>query len=342
MALDHSTGIGSAQAGWQIDGDRQWLTTELDVVINDAEISATAQLHEIYVKATRAQWDSERDLDWSHELAEDNPMAMPDASIPIANTDMWSRLTNREKATLRRELHGWHISQILHGERASQLCASKLMLSVSDPAVKNCAAVQALDEARHIDVYSRLLAKIGPHYPMSPSLSRLLFDVLENSDPDITALGMQILIEGLALSFFKSLQLYSQDKLVRSLLALVVRDEARHFACGQIALARRHREIDSRELARREDFVVQAFALLEDYLFADEIWEPAGLPRRECVGVARTSQTSITMRRVLFRQLVPAVRTIGLLGDKTKRTFEQMGVMDYAAFPSVEVGEVAP
>ncbi|MEZ5920181.1 MAG: ferritin-like domain-containing protein [Parvularculaceae bacterium] len=338
MIKEQAEKLDTDQHGWRAGPNRHWLTTEIDVVVDQSHASEWKTLKDLYVKAGRSQWDPDQDVDWSYELDPENPLSMPDASIAIAGTDLWPRLSSKEKAALRREMQGWHISQILHGEKASQLCAAKLMLSSDSSAVKDCAAIQAVDEARHIEVFSRLQSKIGTSYPLSKSLGRLLYDVLEDSDPDITALGMQILIEGLALSFFKSLQLYSSEPLVKKLLALVIRDEARHFAGGQIALAERHRELDSRELSRREEFVVQSFSLLQDYLFADEIWEPAGLPKNKCSELVRNSESAATMQRVLFRQLVPAVRTIGLLGDKTKQAFEKMKILDYAALPAFDVG----
>jgi hypothetical protein len=213
------------------------------------------------------------------------------------------------------------------------LCAGKVMLSASDAVLKGCAAVQAVDEARHVEVYQRLLAKVGPAYPVAPSLKILLDNVLSDSDEGITALGMQILIEGLALAFFKSLQRYSEDPLARSLLDLVMRDEARHFAVGQITLQKQHLQLTAAELARREEFAVDACGLLHDYLFADEIWAPLGLPARECAEYSRHSKVNMAMHRMLFRQLTPAIRDLGLLGPRMQRRLGEMGVLDYAAFP---------
>lgn len=336
--MTESTDISDAVAiqpgpDWTYGDGEKWVDATLQVVVADARLTRSERLNELFHKGTRAQWDVENDIDWSHQLQEENPLLMPDATIPIASTAVWAKLSEKEKIKLRREIQSWHISQILHGERASLLCASKLMLSATSQAVKECAAVQAMDEARHIHAYEKLLARLGPGYPVSPSLDRLLINILQAADPDITALGMQILVEGLALAFFKSLQLYSRDPLVRNLLQLVVRDEARHFAGGQLALAERHAQLSRSEIAYREEFVSDAFLLLQDYLFADEIWEPSGLPRQECVNLARTSPVTASMHRTLFRSLVPAVRAIGLLGGKTTATFERMGILGYAMLP---------
>ncbi len=325
----------AAAADWQSDSDNaRWVRTSLRIAIPGATAPQIESLGDLYIKAVHNQWDANSDLDWGHALNPENPLQMPDATLPIAMTPMWTALGDNAKADVRRHMQGWHISQILHGERASMLCAGKLLLSADDPSVKACAAIQAVDEVRHVEVYAKLLDKVGVGYPVSPSLDRLLFNVLEDPDPNITALGMQILIEGLALAFFKSLQLYSRDPLVKTLLSLVTRDEARHFACGRIALAKHHRELNAAELREREEFVVQAFFLLNDYLFADELWEPLGLPVKECAELARTSPVSAVMHRTLFRQLVPTVRTIGLLGSEARRAFTSLGVIEYSEFPA--------
>ena len=321
-------------ASWSYEEDQtRWLRADV-LVTNPADLDPGGdRFGDLYRKATHGQWDINTAIDWTYELNEENPLSVPDATNPLAGTAVWDRMTPRERIEVRRHLQGWQISQILHGERASMMCAGKLMLSASDPMLKACAALQATDEARHVEVYSRLSQKIGVRYDVSPKLDRLLIDTLSDSDPDITVLGMQILIEGLALAFFKSLQGYSNDAVLKGLLSLVVRDEARHFAGGTLCLADRHLQLSESELARREEFVTQACMLLHEYLYADEIWEPLGLPKAECAELARNSPVNDVMHRILFRNLVPAVRSIGLLGPKARRAFEQIGVLDYAAFP---------
>jgi hypothetical protein len=290
-------------------------------------------LVDIYRKGLRGQWDAQTDLDWSHVLTPENPLQMHDGTNPLADTPIWRKLSPAQQTQVRCDLQRWHISQILHGERASMLCAGKVMLSSTDATIKACAAVQAVDEARHVEVYERLLAKIGPAFTVSPSLKTLLDNVLSDSDEGITALGMQILVEGLALAFFKSLQRYSSDPLTRSLLELVMRDEARHFAVGQITLQQQHVHLSQAELARREDFTADACGLLHDYLFADEVWAPLGLPARECAEHSRNSKVNRAMHRMLFRHLTPAIRNLGLLGPRMERRLDEMGVLHYAAFP---------
>ncbi len=308
--------------------------TLLRINVSTRDTAGPDSLADVYHKAVRGQWDAERSLDWSHALLPENPLQMHDGTNPLVDTPIWARLSAREQTQVRCDLQRWHLSQILHGERASMLCAAKVMLSTTDPTVKACAAVQAVDEARHVEVYERLLAKIGPAFAVSPSLKILLDNVLSDSDEGITALGMQILVEGLALAFFKSLQRYSSDPLMRALLELVMRDEARHFAVGQMTLQQQHAHLSQAELARREEFAADACGLLHDYLFADELWPRLGLPARACAEYSRSSRVNRAMHRMLFRHLTPAIRHLGLLGPRMERRLLEIGVLDYAAFPS--------
>jgi P-aminobenzoate N-oxygenase AurF len=301
-----------------------------------------AALWHLYRKGANAQWDETTAIDWNHRLDEHNPLSMPDRTLPLFGSEIWNRMSEEQRSLLRRQIQGWQISQILYGERASQLCAGKIMLASNDPAEKACAAMQAADEVRHIEVYAKLLEKIGAAFPAAPSLDRLLYDVLWDPDPGMTAIGMQILVEGLALAFFRILQLCTGDPMVKALLTLVLRDEARHFAGGQIALAEQCKQLTGAQLKRREEFVVQAVMLLNDYLLAEDLWDQIGLPRRECAEIVRSSGVTQSIRLTLFRQLVPAVRSIGLLGKNAERAFTEIGVLGYARFPGSLSGVLEP
>ncbi len=323
------------QAAWQeLPSGAHQLDARMSAVLLGPG-DGSENLQSLYYKGTRSQW-SINDFDWSDEFDLANPLQMHDLTIPLAHTPIWIRMDEKDRSAVRQHLQAWHVSQILHGERASMLCASKIMLASEDPAEKSCAALQAADEARHIEVYTRMLGKIGPEVTISPSLDRLLYNIIEDNEPGIVSLGLQIMVEGLALAFFKNLAAYSQNPLVRNVVELVIRDEARHFAAGQMSLGKLHQQLTEAELRRREDYVVEACNLLNDYLFADELWEPLGLPKQQCMEMTRSSPVNRSMHRALFRSIVPAVRSIGLLGPRAQRAFEQMDVLNYASFPASE------
>lgn len=284
----------------------------------------------LYHKAKRNQWDANTDIDWSYELNEDNPLAMPDGTIAIYGSSTWDKMSEKNRADLRNHVQGWNISQILHGEQGALFCASRIAQSEPDMVIKYCNAAQVMDEARHIEVYSRLMSKMKNNYPISGALYKLLEQIMGESRHDFASLGMQILIEGLALTFFKNVQAYSNDPFVKNMQALVLRDEARHFATGQVALSGFYPQLMEHERREREEFVVEACHTLLEHLFGEDIWTPMGIPRSECRELVRASQINQSMQRSVFRHLVPAVSGIGLMGREAIRFFDNIGVMSYA------------
>jgi len=291
-------------------------------------------LGKIYTNAKTQQWDAAADLDWTHQLDPDNPLRMPDGTVVIYGTDMWRAMAEAQRADVRKHIQSWQLSQILHSEHASLMCAAKIAQAEPNLAVKYCVALQVADEARHIEAYSRLLREKLPYtYPISASLDRLLTQIIGAPEYDLAALGMQILVEGMALAFFRGIQAYSGDAFIKKLQGLVLRDEARHFAIGRIVLGEIYRQLSAPELARREQFLAEACHLLYEHLCADEIWEPIGLPRKQCAELVRGSAVTANLQRTLFRQIVPAVRDIGLLGPHVRKFFESIDVLDYAEFP---------
>jgi hypothetical protein len=214
------------------------------------------------------------------------------------------------------------------------MCAAKIAQAEPNLAVKYCVALQIADEARHIEVYSRLLRDKLPYsYPISASLETLLTQIITAPEYDFAALGMQILVEGMALAFFRGIQAYSGDLFIKKLQALVLRDEARHFAIGRLTLRDLYRQMTGAELAQREQFLAEACYKLHEHLCADELWDPLGLPRHECAVLVRASAITANLQRTLFRQIVPTVRDIGLLGPHVRKFFTSIDVLDYAEYP---------
>ncbi len=304
-------------------------------VCDDYELR-DADLQVLYAKAKRTQWDIDRDIDWHTELDPANPLGMPDATLLVYGTDVWSTLDERGRSELRRQAQGWLLSQILHGEQAAMICAAKIACAHEDLSARLFAATQVMDEARHIEAYARLVNdKVGVRYPLGRALQALLEDTITSSALDITSLGMQILVEGIALSIFQSIVAYSANPFIKDLLARIQRDEARHFAAGRLSLQPVFTELSASERREREDFVCEGASLLHEHLCADEIWEPMGLHRRECARQVRISPVARSIRRSIFRRLVPSVRDLGLLTGAVRRTFEQLDVIAYEALPAV-------
>ncbi len=290
-----------------------------------------ALLTRLYDQAKRRQWDANTRLDWSLELDPDNPHAMPDESIPIWGSPVWKSLGDGDRREVRRHYQGWQLSQFLAGEQGALLCAARVVQSAPNASARLFCATQVVDEARHVELFARLLhEKVGVSHPISPPLQKLLDDVLLHASWDVTCLGMQVLIEGLGLAVFSMLRDRSQHPLIAAAHAYVTQDEARHVSFGKIQLAALYRELSARELAEREEFVVEASYLLRDRFAARDLWEQLGLPAERCVAWIEDSGTMRHYRGELFRRIVPVVRAIGLWGPRVRDAYAKMGILDFA------------
>jgi len=288
-------------------------------------------LLDLYAKGKNLQWDAARRIDWSIDLDPENPQQLPDEAVSIYGSDIWNRLTKKEKANVRRHAQAWQLSQFLHGEQGALICASKVVQQVPRMDAKYYAATQVVDEARHVEAYSRLLhEKFELVYPINPQLKRLLNDVLSDSRWDMTYLGMQVLIEGLALAAFQLIRDSAKNPLAAQVNAYVMQDEARHVAFGRIALREYYPQLTQKERDEREEFAVEACYLMRDRFLAEEVWESLGLPVEKCVGYVDASQNMREFRSRLFSRIVPTIKDIGLWGPKIRRAYSNMGVIGFA------------
>jgi hypothetical protein len=284
----------------------------------------------LYEKGKNLQWNGQNRIDWSLPVDLDNPLQAPDEYNPLFGTKIWSKLSEKERGTTRLHVASWQFSNFLHGEQGALLCAAKIVQTVPDMDSKYYAATQVMDEARHVEVYSRYLnEKLGMAYPINPDLKTLLDQTLSDSRWDFTYLGMQILIEGLALAAFGMIRDFAQAPLAGALNAYVMQDEARHVAFGRFALRDFYRELTEAERAPREEFCVEACYLMRDRFLAQEVWNNLGYGE-EAIEAVKTSVSMRDFQTFLFSRIVPALREIGLWGDKVRRAFEDMGVMGFA------------
>ena len=243
---------------------------------------------------------------------------------------MWDRMDEPARRTLRHHMSAWLNSQFLHGEQGALICAAKIVQTVPDVDSKFYAATQVMDEARHMETYSRYLReKMELAYPINRHLRALLDDVVADSRWDMTNLGMQVLIEGLALAAFSMIRDFSTEPLAKALNTYVMQDEARHVAFGRLALREFYPQLTEAERQEREEFVVYASYLMRDRFLAEEVWESVGLDPRECVAYVESSEMMQQFRKMLFSRIVPTVKDLGLFGPKVQQAFQDMGVIEF-------------
>jgi len=288
------------------------------------------QLLRLYDKGTRRQWIGSDRLDWSQEVDLTNPVGMPDEMVPIFGTDWWDKMSDERKGELRRHFEAWRFSQFMHGEQGALICTAKIVQTVPDIDSKFYAATQVIDEARHVEVYSRYLhEKVQLTYPLNKHLKSLLDNVITDSRWDMTYLGMQVLVEGLALAAFGIIRNNATEPLAKALNAYVMQDEARHVMFGRLALRDYYPQLTQAERDEREAFCIEACYLMRDRFLGEEIWERLDLPP-EIRTYVENSETLRMFRNFLFMRIVPILRDIGLWGPKLRSAFEDMGVIGWA------------
>jgi P-aminobenzoate N-oxygenase AurF len=303
---------GAARFSWEYDDGRQ-------------------RLLDLYQRGKDKQWDATKRIDWDQPVDPANVMETGDEINPIYGSRQWEKLTEAERDEVGHHLSAWLFSQFLHGEQGALTVAARIIESVPDMDSKFYAATQAMDEARHVEVFSRFLTdKIGLFYPVNPDLAKLLADALSDSRWDMPYLGMQVLIEGLALAAFGVHRDIAGNPLVKQVLAYVMQDEARHVAFGRLALRDYYAQLTSAELAEREEFVVEGCYLMRDRFIAREVWERLGFDVAECVEFSEHSPVQQAFRQLLFSRIVPCVKDIGLWGPKVRRAYVDLGVIDAA------------
>jgi hypothetical protein len=229
----------------------------------------------------------------------------------------------------------WTMSQFLHGEQGALVCTGLITATVPWIDAKYYAATQVMDEARHVEVFARYIdEKLGGAYPISPQLGGLLDDIVRDGRWDITYLGMQIMVEGLALAAFGFMHMLTNEPLLKQLLRYVMSDEARHVAFGVLSLKEVYEGMTADEIRSRQEFAFESARLLRNRFFAQDVWEKLGAdPKRVITFMQENGDPAgEVFQQMLFSKIVPNCKKLGLLdaGDGWLRTqFTDLGIIQF-------------
>ncbi|MDQ4096274.1 MAG: ferritin-like domain-containing protein [Actinomycetota bacterium] len=306
------------------------------------------QLSSLYQRAVVSQWNSETDLDWDTDVDPERlatemlddlvpPIVRAAAAVPGSPIASW---TDNEFTALGVELLRARTSQFMHGEQGAMLVAAKLVETVPWVEAKYLAATQTIDEARHTEVFARYLSsKLGEAYPCNADLESQLTALVEDSRWDISYLGMQIVIESLALAAFGSLHRITKEPLLRSILRYIMADEARHVAFGVLSLRELYRELSSAELKERQEFLLESSLSQQKRAFMPEMWERLGVPIPPLLTALAAAAASgadrgfyATFPQQFYAKLVPNVRKLGLLDANNgwlRRKWQEEGLLEF-------------
>jgi hypothetical protein len=290
---------------------------------------ARVDLRALYEKSKDLLWNA-RALPW-HTDVDPEAESVPDVMNPLYGSDMWKKLERDGKVPmLRRNIASYMLSNFLHGEQGALLATAQIVDCVPSTDAKLYAATQVMDEARHVEAYDRYLReKVELVYPISRPLKQLLDAILTDSRWDMKYLGMQIMVEGVALAAFGLIHQSSSEPLIREITERIMQDEARHVAFGVLSLKDVYGDMREGELRDREEFIIESSHLLRERFLGEEVWERFGLPKAECEAAADRSEMMQLFRTLLFSKIVPNVKRLGLLTPRVRAGFADLGVLHF-------------
>ena len=310
----------------------------------DYEKGARPALNKLYEKAKHSQWNGQTDLDWSQDvdqqqfaemMADVQAMEFEARGVDFTGTpfEKWDRA---EWVELAHQVQNWSLSQFMHGEQGALLCTAKIVETVPWIDAKYYAATQVMDEARHVEVFAQYLdTKLDGHYPINAHLKLLLDDIINDSRWDMTYLGMQIMVEGLALAAFGMAMQTTPDPLLKQLLRYVMSDEARHVAFGVLSLQEFYAGLTDAELLERQEFAFEAAVRMRDRFLQQEVWDRMGIDVRKAVklfDVPEEVKNQDPFQQLLFSKIVPNTKKLGLLDANDgwlRKRFDVLGVTQF-------------
>ena len=304
----------------------------------DYEKGARPALNKLYEKAKVSMWNGETDLPWDTEVDQEEVARNNQAlSGGFENLDLtrgpFAKWGEKEWLQLGMEFQNWSLSQFMHGEQGALICTAKIVETVPWIDAKYYASTQVMDEARHVEVFARYLdSKLNGHYPLNAHLGLLLEDIIEDSRWDMTYLGMQIMVEGLALAAFGFMHQLTTEPLLKQLLRYVMSDEARHVAFGVLSLQECYQDLTSAELMERQEFAFEAAVRMRDRFLQQEVWERMGLNPKDVLPLVIDNPNRALFQQMLFTKIVPNCKKLGLLDANEgwlRHRFEELGVIHF-------------
>ena len=291
--------------------------------------SADGKIKRLYRLGKELNWNAETDLDWTLEYAKDSSPSGKGGN-PLKGFPGYEALPYERKLEYGWHAHSWAMSQFLHGEQGALLVASQLVSCAPTYEAKLYAASQTFDEARHVEVFTRYLRdKVGFTYPVNEHLKSLLDKIMTDPRWDLKFIGMQIIIEGLALAAFNTARMFTRIDLLRDIMNLVIRDEARHVAFGVSYLEEFVKSLSEAEREDRAYFAYEACVVMRERLVASDVHRRFGWD----VDAARKHvlQASVmgTFRNLLFTRIIPNLRKVGLLTDSVRPLYDKLGILEY-------------
>jgi hypothetical protein len=296
---------------------------------------ADARIRKLYKLGKERNWNAETDLDWSRDFPHTSaPMIEGPGLNPFEGWAPFEALSPEKQVEFAWHQNAWTMSQFLHGEQGALLVSSQLVSCAPTYEAKLYAASQTFDEARHVEVFRRYLRdKVRIQYPVNVHLKALLDKVLTDERWDLKFIGMQLIIEALALAAFHVQRAMSADPLLRDIIDLVLRDEARHVAFGVNYMEQFVKNLDERERADRAVFAYEACRVMRERIVPTDVFTYWKMDADEGRARFLASGQIDMFRNLLFTRIMPNLNKVGLLTDEVKPRYEELGLLQLATLP---------
>ena len=289
------------------------------------------RIKKLYELGKELNWNSNMDINW------DRPVVHLDEPPPIFWDDYepYIKMSDKDKLRFLRHRQAWSMSQFLHGEQGALLVASQLTSCAPTYNAKLYAASQTFDEARHVEAFNKYIqTRVKMMYPIGNALKSILDKILTDPRWDLKFIGMQIIIEGLALAAFQASRELTHDPVLRDMLGLIIRDEARHVTFGINYLEEFVDTLSEDEKEDRAQFAYEACWLSRERLLSTDVYERFGWDVEDARQFQLGTDINQHFQKLLFQRVMPNLRRIGLLRDSVKGKFEDLGILEFASSKS--------
>ena len=333
--LPDADDIGSALDASDVEQIAEIFATPLTgaYVWNYREVEK--KLRKLYRLGKERNWNSDLDIDWMRELPRSESPMVEGGHNPYAGWESFDALSAKEQVEFGWHCHAWTLSQFLHGEQGALLVSSQLVSCAPTYDGKLYASSQTFDEARHVEVFARYLdEKVHLMYPVNRHLKALLDKVLTDPRWDLKFIGMQLIIESLALAAFHVQKAETADPLLRDILELVTRDEARHVAFGVAYMEQFVKSLSPDELDQRAQFAFEACRVMRERIVPTDVFEHYGFDVEEGRRRFLAAGQMDSFRNLLFMRIMPNLSKVGLLTESVQGLYESLGLMQFAALPN--------
>ncbi|HEX4337441.1 MAG TPA: ferritin-like domain-containing protein [Polyangiaceae bacterium] len=291
---------------------------------------ADRRIRKLYRLGKERNWNAETDIDWSKPIDRKKNPIVEGLDNPFEGWDVFDRMSEEEHVEFAWHQQSWMLSQFLHGEQGALLVASQLVSCAPTYDAKLYAASQTFDEARHVEVFNKyIMDRVGFMYPINANLKLLLDKVLTDERWDLKFIGMQLVIESLALAAFNTQKMISADPVMSEVLDLVTRDEARHVAFGVTYMEEFVKSLTEQEREDRAQFAYEACCIMRERIVGTDVFAHYGWDTEEGRRRLLSGGMMAEFRNLLFMRIIPNLKKVGLITERVRPLYEELGVLKF-------------